>query len=424
MRLPDPTRWRAISSVLDELLDVDGTARRIRLAEICCKDRELGAELESLLASEGPTQQHAYLEGSVLPVETHGPGETVGSYTLASLIGRGGMGSVWLAHRSDGLFDGRAAIKFMHVPAIWQGGSHSFRREGSILASLDHPHIARLLDAGLCGQGQPYLVLEYVDGVPLDQWCNANAPTVEARVRIFSEVLCAVSHAHERQILHRDLKPSNILVTRDGRVKLLDFGIASLQTQPGPRLDARASAVCAAAVFTPEFAAPEQVLCGELSAATDVYALGVLLHVLLCGVHPTSRAGAALHERMRAIVENEPGPLWAAGATGFRYRHGDGDGLARIVAKALKKEPLARYANAGDMAADLARCAGRQYIDGHSISNAGHAGRPVRISRLRRRTWTTAALVALAFLAGLAVPSAAVPALRASSTAHAITGAS
>jgi serine/threonine protein kinase len=156
------------------------------------------------------------------------PGQMIGAYTLERPIGHGGMGTVWLARRADGLFDGKVAIKLMNATVRAHVSAERITREGQILARLSHPNIARLIDAGITAQGQPYLVLEYVNGEEIDQWCNRNTLSVEQRVRVFLDVLSAVQHAHSQLILHRDLKPSNILVTQDGGVRLLDFGIGKL----------------------------------------------------------------------------------------------------------------------------------------------------------------------------------------------------
>ena len=155
-------------------------------------------------------------------------GQTVGAYTLESQIGQGGMGSVWLASRNDGRFEGRVAVKFLNANFVGRAAEERLRREGSILARLSHPHIARLLDAGVSPAGQPYLVLEWIDGHSIDRHCDAQKLGIGARLRLFVEVLSAVAHAHANLIVHRDIKPSNVLVRSDGQVKLLDFGIAKL----------------------------------------------------------------------------------------------------------------------------------------------------------------------------------------------------
>ncbi|MCD2342775.1 protein kinase [Ideonella azotifigens] len=308
-------------------------------------------------------------------------GQQVGVYTLERVLGQGGMGSVWLASRTDGRYQGQVAIKFLTSGLLGQGDAGRFAREGQILARLAHPHIARLIDAGVSPDGQqPYLVLEYVDGRPIDQHCREHALDLRQRITLFLDVLAAVAHAQHRLILHRDLKPSNILVTAAGEVKLLDFGIAKLlagdATQPMPT-PATELTQRAGNAYTPLYAAPEQVQGGEVTTATDVYALGVLLYQLLSGAHPTEhhtgQHGDTPLERLRALIEVEPKrvsealhdqaartakageagePNPAQAARQVRELRGD---LDTIVAKALKKLPAERYAHAEALADDLRR---------------------------------------------------------------------
>jgi len=392
----DRSRWKTVSALLDQLLDVDEPQRRIRLDEIRLDDRCLAVELEGLLAQDTAANRHAFLDGSVLPMDMRREGETVGSYTLQTLMGRGGMGSVWLARRSDGRFEGRAAIKFLNLSSMCPRGMQLFHREGSLLARLAHPNIARLFDAGVADNGQPYLVLEHVEGAPLDEWCSARATGANGCVRVLIDVLAAVSHAHDQQILHRDLKPSNILVTPSGQVKLLDFGIAKLMGDEHDTALAADAAPVASPAFTLDFAAPEQVQMRPLTCATDVYALGVILYLLLTGVHPTARRCAPSSERLRAIVEVEPVRLSVAGGVAFSRD------LESIVAKALSKLPSKRYATARAMADDL-----RRHLRGEPVS-ARPLSRACGLLRLARRhgqVVRTVALVAAAFAAGgLAVP--------------------
>ncbi|MFG5408731.1 serine/threonine-protein kinase [Piscinibacter sakaiensis] len=273
----------------------------------------------------------------------------------------GGMGAVWLAHRDDGRYEGEVAIKFLHAGRVGRGEEARFAREGRILARLDHPHIARLLDAGLLDgeAGLPCLVLEYVRGEPIDRYCERLALDLRARIGLCLDVLAAVAHAHERLILHRDLKPSNILVTAEGQVKLLDFGIARLVADE-EAAETAALTQHAGPVFTPMFAAPEQIQGLPPTPATDVYALGVLLYLLLGGGHPTTGARTTPLERLRAVLEVQPPRLServaargdAAARRLARQLRGD---LDTIVAKALKKDPAERYRQADDLADDLRR---------------------------------------------------------------------
>ena len=237
----------------------------------------MAAELDILLTEHRALARDGFLERgpAAFPVQAFA-GQTMGGYTLVSPIGEGGMGSVWLAERSDGRFDRRVAIKFLSV-AIAGRGEERFRREGSILARLAHPQIAQLVDAGVSNAGQPYLILEHVEGEHIDQYCDHHGLHVESRIGLFLEVLAAVEHAHANLIVHRDLKPSNVLVGNDGHVKLLDFGIAKLLEEDGVTGAATRLTREGGRAMTPEYEAPEQVTSDPVTTTTDVYALGVLL---------------------------------------------------------------------------------------------------------------------------------------------------
>jgi serine/threonine protein kinase len=375
----EKTRWAVMRPLLDQLLDLEADARVARLEEIRRDDHLLASELETLLAQQTLADREGFLLQS-LPQEMAGleedlslKGQTIGGYTLDRPIGQGGMGSVWLANRSDGRYEGKAAVKFLNLALMAHGGTERFKREGNFLARLAHPHIARLIDAGVASGGQPYLVLEYVEGEAIDRWCDAKALSVEARVRLFLDVLAAVAHAHNNLILHRDLKSSNILVTSDGDVKLLDFGIAKLLGDDLSAGQATELTQLAGGAFTPEFAAPEQVQGLDVSTATDVYALGVLLYVLLSGQHPTSANTKTPVERLQAVVNTEPVRLSSSvtshsasasalaaiankrAATPLKLARALQGDLENIVAKALKKNPADRYANAAAMADDIRR---------------------------------------------------------------------
>jgi serine/threonine protein kinase/tetratricopeptide (TPR) repeat protein len=392
----DWTRWQILSPLLDDLLELDPACRADRLAELRRGDPRLAGELDALLAEEVAVERDAFLEGSALAGEATLTGRIVGSYTLDTPLGQGGMGSVWLAHRSDGRFAGRVAVKFLNLALVARSGAERFRREGSILAKLAHPNIARLLDAGVADGGQPYLVLELVEGQPIDRYCEALDLATEARLRLFLDVLAAVEYAHRNLILHRDLKPSNILVTNDGQVKLLDFGIAKLLGEPA---EATALTRLAGRAFTPEYAAPEQVQGKEVTTATDVYALGVLLYLLLTGGHPTAVPTQTPVEQLRAVVETEPDRLSTAvarmtksGADASLALHTDRSRSARaralrgdldtIAAKALKKSPHERYATVATFADDLHRYLNHEPVSARPDSRAYRIGKFVRRHRL------------------------------------------
>lgn len=386
-------RLLRLSPRLDELLELDAAARRDYLARLREHDAATAAELEALLARQTDIEREAFLED--VPQALAGAtlaGQRLGAYTLVRPLGAGGMGSVWLARRSDGRFEGEVALKLLNLALLARGGAGRFAREAQALARLDHPNIARLLDAGVSAAGQPYLVLECIDGAPITRWCDERRLGVEARLRLVLEVLAAVEHAHQRLVLHRDLKPDNILVTPEGRVKLLDFGIAKLiddQSQPAAP---SALTEIGGRAFTPDFAAPEQVGGGEVTTATDVYALGVLLFELLAGAHPTARAGDTPVQRLHAVGAREPRRLSeAAPAAAARALRGD---LDNIVAKALKKTPSERYPGAAAFADDLRRHLAHEPVAARPDSWAYRSGRFVR----RHRSAVAALSVTLAVL--------------------------
>ena len=377
----DVDLWRKLSPYLDEVLDIDPEQRAGWLASLRVKEPGIAADLEKLLAERRAIDDTGFLEGVVQvgmrPASPSLSGQVLGAYRLLSLIGQGGMGSVWLAERCDGRFEGRAAVKLLNIAVMGRAGEERFRREGNILARLTHPNIARLTDAGVSPTGQPYLVLEHVDGQTIDAYCDEHTIGIEARLQLFLDVLEAVAHAHANLVVHRDIKPGNVLVSVAGHVKLLDFGIAKLLEDDEGRSGATRSAEAApltrdAWAATPAYAAPEQVAGGMVTTATDVYALGVLLYVLLTGTHPAGAAASSPLTLMHAIVDVEPRrpsdvvdlpetrealTLHAArcGTTAARLRRVLRGDLDTIVAKALKKKSAERYASVTALADDLRR---------------------------------------------------------------------
>jgi serine/threonine-protein kinase len=358
--------WGKLSPLLDELLDLPDDAREARLAVLRAQDAALGDAVAAMLQHLPAIERGEFMPEAALPRPTGLAGQAIGPYTLVREIGHGGMGTVWLAERHDGRYEGQVAIKFLRSGIFGHGDAARFEREGSILARLSHPHIARLLDAGVMGDGaQPYLVLEYIDGEPIDQYCHSRSLTVAARLALMLDVLAAVAQAHNRLVLHRDLKPTNILVTPSGDVKLLDFGIAKLLDDAGAGQPTALTAHAGNA-FTPEFAAPEQVQGGDVTTATDVYALGVLMYLLLGGEHPTAAPTGAPLDRMRSVIETEPkrlsdavlrrgGPSARWSAESRRLSNEVKGEVETIVAKALKKDPAERYSNAAELAEDVRR---------------------------------------------------------------------
>ena len=406
----DKQRWERISPLLDELLDASPQGRAERLAALRREDRSVAAALGQLL--DGLSAVDAgFLCDPVVGTEGV-EGQAVGAYRLERRIGRGGMGVVWLARRADGRFDGQVAVKFVDLALMSSGGVERFEQEGRILARLSHPNIARLVDAGVGDNRQPYLLLEYVDGLPIDRHCEQHDLDVRARLALFADVLAAVAHAHARLILHRDIKPGNILVDKQGTVKLLDFGIAKLLDADRDEPLDRAANQAIARTFTPAYAAPEQVRGQGVSMATDVYSLGVLLYGLLGGGHPTgfTATGASPNDPLRTVIEIEPRRLsdavaaQAAGGTrgdrkvaARRARAVRGD-LDHIVARALSKSPMKRYAGAAEFAQDLQRHLSHRPVEARPETARYVATKFVRRHRLAV-VMTSLVALALAFAA-------------------------
>ena len=383
----DLSSWARLEPLLDEALELPADERAPFVEQLRAREPELAGELSALLARDDEAERSHFLDPVPIPSLA---GLELGGWTLERPIGYGGMGSVWLARRSDGRFEGRAAVKLLNLTLVRASGLERFRREGSILARLTHPDIARLLDAGVSDGGQPYLVLEYVDGVRIDDWATAQERSLQSRVTLFLQVLDALSHAHASLVIHRDLKPSNILVTGDGRVKLLDFGIAKLlgdardgdEPRLGSEQGARDSATLDGGGLTPEYAAPEQVTGGPITTSVDIYAAGVLLYVLIGGHHPTSAGCKTPAEVLSALVERQPAPL------------GVGD-LDTVLAKALAKDPAQRYRTVGELADDLTRWLHHEPVRARPPAWSYRARKFVR----RNRVETAAAMGVIAAIA-------------------------
>lgn len=338
-------RRRRLSELLDQALELDDEVREQWLASLAHgPDAAFAEELRAVLAGEQDADYSNFLSG-LAPAPPGGRamiGRRVGAYVIESEIGSGGMGSVWRATRADGQFESYVAIKFVHAAWLGRAGEQRFRREGRLLARLNHPRIARLIDAGVLEDGQPYLVLEYVSGEPIDAFCESRALDVPSRVRLFLDVLDAVAHAHRHLIVHRDVKPSNVLVTGAGEVKLLDFGIAKPIS-----LDAACEATRSGIALTPDYAAPEQLSGDTVTTATDVYALGLVLRRLLASV-------------------TAPKPK---------------DDLDTIVAKATRSEPRERYATVDAFADDLKRYLNNEPVQARRDTLAYRTAKFVRRNR-------------------------------------------
>ncbi|HUQ87284.1 MAG TPA: serine/threonine-protein kinase [Vicinamibacterales bacterium] len=372
----DTQRWAKISAHLDRALDLSAVERDAWLKQLAATEPEVAAELAVFLADHRQLRSQGFLDSSPMS-ESDGSlsGVIIGAYTLISRIGDGGMGTVWLGRRSDGRYEGQVAIKLLNAALVGRGGEERFRREGVILARLGHPHIASLIDAGVSNTGQPYLVLELVNGEHIDAFCDERRLSIERRIRLFLDVLSAVSHAHANLIVHRDLKPSNVLVNQGGGVKLLDFSIAKLMEDNGVSRLTQDSG----AALTPKYAAPEQVTGDPITTRTDVYSLGVLLYELVSGQHPYGDAVKTSKDFTRAIVDQEPLPVSAAfrkaplesrslvaaqrATTPDRLGRALGRELETILHKSLKKAPGERYGSVAEMADDL-----RRYLDDQPIA--------------------------------------------------------
>ena len=388
-----PEQWARVSELLETAVALPPGQREPWL-DRACDDDVVAASVRELLAAY--ERDPDYLERQADPrgavdQADHDvlAGRRVGAYRLTREIGRGGMGVVYEAVRDDETFDRRAAVKML--PA-WSAAvlAERFRFERRVLAGLDHPGIARLIDAGATDEGAPFCVMEFVDGQPIDAWCEARHLDLADRARLLVRVSEAVAYAHGHLVVHRDLKPSNILVTADGQPKLLDFGIATLlDDERGLSIGTTRTGFTS---FTPEFASPEQVRGEKVTIGTDVYSLGVLLYLLLAGRRPYDLRGLAPIEALRVVCEvDPPRPSSVAPAPLAARLAGD---LDTIVMKALRKAPADRYATVGDLAADL-----RAWLDHRPIA-AAPASWMYRTRRFVRRH---AVAVAAATAASLAV---------------------
>ena len=378
-------RWKDVERVVDIALESDPREWPTILEEHCGGDVGLRREVEALL--ERHHTARGYLESppaataAALVREARGAsytreGSRVGAYRVVRQLGRGGTALVFLAERADGEFAQQVALKLLRPGYDSEIDQGRFRAERQILASLSHPNIARLFDGGVTDDGLPYLVMEVIEGEPIDTYCESRALPVRKRVEMFLTVIEATQYAHRNLIVHRDLKPSNILVTTDGQVKLLDFGLAKLLDPASPE-----SGLTTQRWMTPEYAAPEQVRSAPATTLTDVYQLGVVLYQLLTGRLPFGTRLQSAHELERAILEQEP----RAPSSDRRELRGD---LDAIILKALEKTPDERYASAEAFADDV-----RRHLAGHPVLARPQtfAYRARRFAR--RQKWALAAAV-------------------------------
>ena len=383
----DRDRWQRVGQVLDAALGC-APERWPQLLDAMCADApELRREVEELLghvddarrflAAPPSSAAAAALAEGTAGTDSHA-GRRIGAYALVREVGRGGMSRVFLAHRADGAFQQDVALKLLRPGLDTEVDRARFRAERQILASLNHPNIARLFDGGIADGGQPYLVLEFVEGEPIDAHCDARRLSVRRRLELFLMATEATQYAHRNLIVHRDIKTSNILVSVDGVVKLLDFGLAKL-LEPGPFSDDASTTHTAARWMTPEYAAPEQLRHEPVTTVTDVYQLGVVLYRLLAGRLPFTAAGG-LSELAAAVLRGDPPPpsVVARETDPARARllHGD---LDAIALKSLRTEPSERFASVDALADDL-----RRHLTGHPVL-ARRSTVPYRARRFVRR---------------------------------------
>ena len=341
MAIMNADQWRVLRPLIEAVFDLEPDQRSAWLEDLARQSPTVAAEVRTLLDRDLAAEHSGFLSvPPTVPWNASLEDTQLGAYILERPIGHGGMGTVWLGRRADGRFEGHAAVKLLHLALLTPGGQARFRREGSVLARLNHPGIARLLDAGVTPAGQPYLVLEYVHGRPINVF--ARELRLSDRVQLFLRVLEPVAHAHANLIVHRDLKPSNILITDDGAVKLLDFGIAKLLAADSTSGDRTGLTADAGLALTPDYASPEQVRGDPITTATDVYSLGVLLYVLIAGRHPTAAGCRTPGDVVRALYEVEPAPIGLSD-------------LDAILAQALRKDPRVRYQTVTALADDLRR---------------------------------------------------------------------
>jgi non-specific serine/threonine protein kinase/serine/threonine-protein kinase len=415
-------RWQRVTEIFTRAANEPLDRLDAFLAEACGGDAALEAEVRSLLAHHRDAS--GFLEPSGTPLRDFAAAraaspavpvaDTVfGAWRLVRPIGEGGMGLVWLAERTGGQFAQRGALKLIRIGLASEEMIRRFRRERQILASLDHPHIARLLDGGSSPDGLPYLVMEFVEGEPLYAYCSSRTLSIAERLRLFLTLCSAVQYAHQKLVIHRDLKPGNVLVTPDGVPKLLDFGVAKIFDE---ELEASGELRTVELPFTPLYASPEQLRGEPATTASDLYSLGVLLYELLTGMHPyPTRTGAAA-DVIRTVLETEPvrpsaavtttrgasaSPLPApplADSDSLRRRL-SGD-LDNIVLKAMNKDPSRRYTSVERLADDVKRFLDGRTVEARPDSWSYRTGKFVRRNRL---AVAAGALAILALVAGLAI---------------------
>ena len=388
-------RFLRIEAIFNEVLAVPDDARAARIELLCQGDQELAAEVHSLLeACEAEeTKTRSCLSGPPAGHELAAKPRRIGPYEIDRLLGRGGMGAVYLAHRSDGHFEQRVAIKLIDLPLATDVFRERFRQERQILAGLQHPYIARLLDGGVTQDGELFLAMEFVDGIPIDAYCEQQNLDEAQRLALFVLVCEAVQFAHQNFVVHRDLKPDNILVASDGTPRLLDFGTAKLTA---PSLANPETPITREGFqsFTPQYASPEQILGHAITTASDTYSLGVLLYLLLSGMAPYELKELTTAEMLRTICEEAPRRPWRAADSNSKL---DLD-LEAIVMKALRKEPAERYRTAEQLAADCSAFLGGRPVGARRDT---FRYRAVKFCRRHRLAFAGVAVFAITLIAGV-----------------------
>src|SRR5690606_23822600 len=375
--------------IFDAIADLPDGQREARLAELCSGDDELRTLVLRLLAADasqtepftgdGARWSLAMAAGSA-PNADAWRGRRIGAWQIVGILGHGGMGVVYEVHRDDQAYDQRAALKLIRIGADTPAARERFLRERQTLAQLQHPNIASLIDGGFTDDGDPWFVMEYVDGQPIDAWCDARGLDQRARTELFAQVLDAVQYAHRNLVVHRDLKPTNILVDDTGRAKLLDFGVAK-------QLQGSGEATVGARALTLEYASPEQLNVAPITTATDIWQLGVVLYRLLCGVHPFGITQDTPLPRQLEQLGREPDT---------RGLHGD---LASIVRGCLQRAPEHRYPTVEALAEDLASWRAHRPL---RVTSPGPGRRAALWLRRNRGLAAATAGIALAVLAGTA----------------------
>ena len=398
-----PERWQQVERLFEQALETPAAERPqfLKLAH----DEELRAEVEAMLrAHESPLLDEPgnFFSGDDWTENQFQPGERIERYRIVREIGRGGMGTVFLAERADEQFRKQVALKVIKRGMDSDSVLRRFRNERQILASFDHPNIARLLDGGTTASGLPYFAMEYVEGLPIDEYCNLHALSLTEQLKLFREVCAAISYAHRRLVIHRDLKRSNILVTKEGVAKLLDFGIAKILQEGNEPL----ATVTGARPMTPEWASPEQLNGQPVTTATDVYSLGLVLYELLTGQFPYRFVNQSPRDIERAITEQEPTRpstvvRSATQENSARSRHDArafrGD-LDNIVLMALRKEPERRYSSVEQFSEDI-----RRHLEARPVlarrDTAGY--RAAKFVQRNRVATVAAALLLCSLLGGI-----------------------